>query len=160
MKRKGSSTTGFFTMGVACLFLAVFFLTVIFGARTYRDIVREQAENNRTRTLLSYFSTCMRNHDTAGAVRIYEEDGRTVLSIADGDSGYGLRLYQYEGCLVEDYGQLEAALNPAAAQVIGETENFWVEKADENTYTVTTDEGKVLLRARSAAEATGAVADE
>lgn len=160
MKRNSSSTTGFFTMGVACLFLAVFFLTVIFGAQTYRNIVQGQTQNNRTRTLLSYFSTCMRNHDTAGAIRLYEEDGMTVLAIADGDSGYGLRLYQYEGCLVEDYGQLEAALYPAAAQVIGETESFWVEKVDENTYTITTDEGKVLLRARSAAEATGAVADE
>ncbi len=160
MKRNGSSPIGFYTMGVACLFLAVFFLTVIFGARTYRDIVREQTQNNRTRTSLSYFSTCMRNHDTAGAVRIYEEDGTTVLAIADEDSGYGLRLYQYEGCIVEDYGQLDAALNPKGAQVIGETDFFLVEEVDENTYTVTTDEGKVLLRARSAAKAMGAVTDE
>lgn len=149
MKRSGSSPTVFFTMGVAGLFLAVFFLTVVFGAQTYRDIVERQTQNNRTRTLLSYFSTCMRNHDTAGAVRLYEEDGMTVLAIADGDSGYGLRLYQYDGCIVEDYGQLETALNPGAAQVIGETACFRVEETAENTYTITTDEGKVLLRTRS-----------
>ncbi len=159
MKKSVSSPVGFYTMGVACLFLAVFFLTVIFGARTYRSIVTGQTENNETRALLSYLTTCMKANDTEGAVEVYEEDGVTVLSIADGDSGYGLRIYQYQGDLLEEYGKLGEALYPGAAQVIGETAVFRVEKVAENTCAVTTDEGRVLFHARCG-ETTEAAADE
>lgn len=161
MKRDSGSAVGFYTMGVACLFLAVFFLTVVFGAQTYRKIVAGQTGNNETRALLSYLTTCLKSNDTEGAVRIYEEEGRLVLSIADGGSGYGLRLYRYEGSLLEDYGKLESALNPSAAQVIGETEVFLAEEVDEHTYAVTTDEGRVVFHSRCGdAMATEAVEDE
>lgn len=162
MKKSGSSPVGFYTMGVACLFLAVFFLIVIFGARTYRSIVTGQAGNNETRALLSYLATCMKANDTEGAVDVYEEDGVTVLSIADGSSGYGLRIYQHQNTLLEEYGRLGEALDPGSAQVIGETAVFRVEEVAGHTYAVTTDEGMVLFHARcgKTAETTEAVADE
>lgn len=159
MKKSGSSPVGFYTMGVACLFLAVFFLTVIFGAQTYRSIVAGQTGNNEARAVLSYLTTCMRTYDVEGAVEVYEEDGVTVLSIADGDSGYGLRIYQYQGALLEEYGKLGKELYPEAAQVIGETEIFQVEEVAERTYAVTTDGGRVLFHARCG-EMTEAAADE
>ena len=53
MKKSGGSLVGFYTMGVACLFLAVFFLTVVFGAQTYRGIVAGQTGNNEARSILS-----------------------------------------------------------------------------------------------------------
>ena len=162
MKKSGGSPVGFYTMGVACLFLAVFFLTVVFGARTYRSIVAGQTGNNETRALLSYLSTCMKANDTAGAVMLYEEAGIRVLSIADGESGYGLRIYQYNGCLVEDYGKLGTALSPESAQMIGETDLFQVEEVAERTYALTTDEGRVLVRARCTEtdDSTDALTDE
>lgn len=159
MKKSGSSPVGFYTMGVACLFLAVFFLTVIFGAQTYRSIVAGQTGNNESRAILSYLTTCMKAYDTEGAVEVYEEGGVTVLSIADGDSGYGLRIYQYQGALLEEYGKLGEELYPEAAQVIGETETFRVEEVAERTYAVTTDGGRVLFHARCG-EMTEAAADE
>ncbi len=160
MEHRGGSKVGFYTMGVACLFLTVFFLTVVFGAQTYRKIVAGQTGNNETRALLSYLTTCMKANDTEGAVRIYQEEGISVLSIADGSSGYGLRIYQYEGSLLEDYGKLDSALNPAAAQVIGETEVFRAEEVAPDTYAVTTDEGKVLFRSRCGGSTTEVAADE
>ncbi len=148
MRKSGSSLVGFYTLGVACLFLAVFFLTVIFGAQTYRGIVAGQTDNNENRAVLAYLTTCMKANDTEDAVEIYEEDGITVLSIADGDSGYGLRIYQYEGALMEEYSRLGEALYPEDAQVIGETAVFRVEEVTERTWQVTTDGGRVLFHAR------------
>lgn len=159
MKKSGSSLVGFYTMGVAGLFLVVFFLTVIFGARTYLSIVAGQTENNETRAILSYLATCMRTNDTEGAVEVYEEDGITVLAIADGGSGYGLRIYQYQGVLLEEYGRMGDELYPEDAQVIGETAVFQVEEVAERTYAVTTDGGRVLFHARCG-ETTEAAADE
>lgn len=159
MKKSGGSPVGFYTMGVACLCLAVFFLTVVFGARTYRGIVAAQAENDADRAVLSYLTTCMKANDTEDAVEIYEENGITVLSIADGGSGYGLRIYQHQGALLEEYGKLGEELRPGDAQVIGETAVFRVEEVAERTYAVTTDGGRVLFRARCG-ETTEAAANE
>ena len=83
----------------------------------------------------------------------------TVLSIADGSSGYGLRIYQYQGELLEEYGRLGEALYPENAQVIGETAAFEVEEVAERTFSVITDEGRVLFHARCG-EMTEAAADE
>ena len=41
MRRDGGSS-GIYTMAVAGVFLAGFFLTVIFGAQTYREIARAE----------------------------------------------------------------------------------------------------------------------
>ena len=57
-----------YTMGIACLFLAGFFLVVLFGAQTYRGTVSGQMENNQSRVLLSYLTTCVKSSDSAGAV--------------------------------------------------------------------------------------------
>lgn len=162
MKRNVSSSVGFWAMAVAGLFLAGFFLTVVFGAQTYRDIVRNQTENNQSRALLSYLITCAKANDIEGAVEIAYEHGMPVLVITGDDTGYCLRIYHHDGCLVEDYGRAGAELNPSAAQVIGETESFQVEKVTENTYAVTTDAGRVLFHARSdaAVESMEAVADD
>lgn len=153
MKRE-SGWSGIYTMAVAGLFLAGFFLTVVFGARTYRDIVAGQSRNNQARALLSYLSTCVRQNDTAGAISLWEEDGKTVLAVADGDTGLAIRIYQIEDRLVEDYGEIGEELYPEAAQTIGETKEFRVEELGEDTYAVFTDAGRVLfcLRSEKAAE--------
>ncbi|MCI9141900.1 MAG: DUF4860 domain-containing protein [Lachnospiraceae bacterium] len=145
----------FYTMGIACLFLAGFFLIVLFGAKTYRNAVSGQTDNNSSRVLLSYLTTAVRTGDSAGAVTLSEEDGSQVVSIADGDSGYCFRVYWQDGRLMEEYGQTGARINPDAARVIGETERFLVEKVTEDTFAVTTDAGRVLFHVRSREAADG-----
>lgn len=149
VKRNISSSVGFFAIAVAGLFLAGFFLAVVFGAQTYRDIVMNQTENNQSRALLSYLTTCAKANDIEGAVEIVYEHDMPVLTITGDDTGYCLRIYQHDGCLVEDYGRADSGLNPSAAQIIGETESFQVEEVAENTYFVTTDAGRVLFHVRS-----------
>ena len=149
MRQNKEGPMTFYTMGVACFFLAGFFLVVLFGAQTYRGTVSGQMENNQSRVLLSYLTTCVKSSDSAGAVTLSEEGGSQILSIADGDSGYCFRLYWQDGCLMEEYGQTDAEMNPAAARVIGETESFLVEEMTEDTFAVTTDAGRVLFHMRS-----------
>lgn len=151
MKRNGG-LSGIYTMAVAGIFLAGFFLMVIFGAQTYRNIVAEQTGNNQERALLSYISTCVRMNDTEGAVSVAEEAGEPVLVIRDGESGYALRIYRHGDCLVEDYGQVDGDLSPDMAQVIGETREFRVEELGNDTYAVITDAGRVLFGLRSKTE--------
>ena len=155
MRQNKEGPMTFYTMGVACFFLAGFFLLVILGAGTYRSTVEGQQENNRTRALLSYISTGARTGGGAWAVDIVEAEGTQVLEIADGSSGYCFRIYSHEGCLLEEYGKAGTEIDPSLAMEIERTELFLVERLAEDVYAVTTDAGRVLFSMRSEEEAKG-----
>ncbi len=148
MKRSGSSHMGLFTIGIAALFLAGFFLLVILGAHAYRNTVRVQTANNRSRALLNYFETCLSANDSEGAVSVEDSEYGTVLVIRDGDTGYGMRIYRCDSGLVEDYARLDAALSPDRAMHIEDTALFSVEQVCGDTLRVTTDAGSILLHIR------------
>lgn len=149
MKRERSSPLGFYTIGIAALFLAGFFLLVVFGAQSYRNTVTGQNENMSARSLLSYLATTARAYDTADGVAVTEGEDGPVLFFADGSTGYGLRIYRREGWLLEDYAAVGAPLLPEDAQRIGETERFDIEELGGGLLRVTTDAGRVLLYSRS-----------
>ncbi len=139
----------FFTMGVAAVILAVFFLLIILGATAYCGTVAGQEKNNSDRALVSYVLTNVRAGDAKGAVRVYTVNGAPVVAVEEEGSGYGIRIYQYEGKLMGDYGRLDGALNPKTALAIGETKIFRVESLGDDIYRVTTDAGRALFHVRS-----------
>ena len=147
MKQSDRSPLGLYTIGIAGLFLAGFFLLVLFGAQTYRNVVRSQNGNYQARSLLAYLSTCVKSGDTGG-VRVRQGETGPVLVVPDGDSGYALRIYQSDGKLLEDYAPLDAELRPDSAQIIGQTQTFSAEE-QSGLLLVTTDAGRVLLYLRS-----------
>lgn len=160
MRKNSGFLTAIYTMGIAVLFLAGFFLLVVFGAQTYRSVAGGQDKNNQSRALLSYLSTCVRAGD--GRIEIREgetEDSSQRLVVADGDSGYGVWIYAKDGKLVEAYGTLEEEPASTAAQEIGKTDIFQVEELSEGTFAVTTDAGRALLHVRGQETAEG-MADE
>ena len=147
MKRDGS-WSGICAMAVAGIFLAGFFLMIIFGAQTSGRIVARQSKNNDARALLSYISTCVRMNDGENAVSVLEVEGEPVLVIRDGSGEFALRIYRYGDDLVEDYGERDGALYPDMAQAIGKTEEFRVEELGGHAYAVVTDAGRVVFGVR------------
>ena len=148
MKRSNGSPLGLYTIGIAALFLVGFLLLLAFGARTYRDAAGGQAENNESRALLSYLSTCVKSNDSADNIFIQDGEDDPVLVIADG-SGYALHIYRSGGQLLEEYSAIDAQPIPENANVLGETDIFTVETAAKNTLKISTDAGNVLLHLRS-----------
>ena len=143
MRKERHLSLGFYTVGVAALFLAGFFLLVVFGAQSYRNTVKGQNGNMQSRALLSYLSTTVKAYDAADAVSLTEEpEVGQVLALADGSSGYALRIYRKDGMLLEDYAAEEA-------QRLGMTERFEAEKLPGNLLKLRTDAGSVLLHLRS-----------
>ena len=153
MRKERHFSLGFYTIGVAALFLAGFFLLVVFGAQSYRNTVAGQNGNMQSRALLSYLSTTVKACDAAGAVSLTEdpEVGR-VLVLADGSSGYAVRIYHRDGILLEDYAAADTPLRPEEAQRIGETRQFEAEKPSSDVLKLKTDAGSVLLHLRSGGE--------
>ena len=153
MKQSERSPLGLYTIGIAALFLAGFFLLVVFGAGSYRGTVAGQNDNMQSRALLSYLSTTVKGYDARGAVAISAGAEGSVLTLLDGESGYALRVYLKDGALVEDYAPVEAPLRPEEGQIIGRTAVFTAERTKADLLTLTTDAGQVLLRLRSGGEA-------
>lgn len=151
MRQGNHPASDFYAVGIAGIILAIFFFAVVFGAGIYRSTVSGQEKNNGDRALNSYVLTNIKSGDAQGAVSIYDVDGNPVIAVEDGDSGYGIRIYQNDGRLAGDYGQLDKALNPAKAMMIGETKVFRVEALENNLYKVTTDAGSSLFYLRSGA---------
>jgi hypothetical protein len=73
-----------------------------------------------------------------------------VLNLADGDSGYALRLYMADGALLEEYTRTDAPLTPESAQKLGDTREFTV-VLDGDLLRLRTDAGTVLTHLRSEA---------
>ncbi|MCI9543913.1 DUF4860 domain-containing protein [Acutalibacter muris] len=153
--RKNSSPVMFSTLAVEGLFLLGFLFLAMFGAGIYRGTVEVQEDNGRSRLLLSYFSTCAKNADTEDAVTLYEDTAGQVLSFADIESGYAVRVYQQGGKLLEDYALAGSPLAPGSATVIGKTDIFRVDKVGKRTFRVITDEGNVAFTLRAGAEYEG-----
>lgn len=148
MRRENGSLLGLYTIGIAMLFLAGFFMLVVFGAQSYRNTVAVQNDNMESRAMLSYLSTTIKGYDSSDAVLLRDTPYGQMLVIADGDSGYGLKIYCYEGNLIEEYTSLAAELSPERAQTIGQTDLFRVE-IDDDLVRVETDAGRVMVRLRS-----------
>ena len=149
MKHSKSSPLGLYTIGIAALFLAGFLLLVVFGAKNYQSTVNVQNGNMETRSVLSYLATTVRAYDAAGAISVEETQEGACLRIADGDTGYALRIYQRDGELLEDYAPADAALQPEEAQPIGPTRTLDIQRLDGGLLRIRTDEGQVLLHLRS-----------
>lgn len=146
---RASSSPGLFMIGIAAIFLAGFFLLVIFGAQSYRNTVAGQEENMNRRALLSTLSTAARAGDRSGAVTVRREGAYApVLVIEDGESGYATLIYQYGGELLEDYARADAEPSPERSQLIGETERFEISSWD-SVIELRTDAGRVLFHPRS-----------
>ncbi|MBQ9032413.1 MAG: DUF4860 domain-containing protein [Parasporobacterium sp.] len=149
MKRSSGSALGFYTIGVAALFLAGFFLLVVFGAQSYRNAVAVQSDNNQKRALLGYFETCISANDAKGSVRVSRSEYGDVLEIPDSNDDYGIRIYLYNGELKETYMALDAALEPEMDVTIGKTAVFQAEFPRDGLLKITTDAGSILIRLRS-----------
>ena len=143
MKPNETKRSGFSTVIVTVFFLACFLAMILFGTSVYRDIAGGHKDNTRRRSVLSYLLTVSRMNESD----IHVGDGKygTMLVIEDGDTGYVMRIYQYEGQLVEDYGKPDGPLYPDAADRIAETDRFEITEVKEDLLHIHTSEGSVFL---------------
>ena len=153
MRESHSSGLGLAMIGMAALFLAGFFLLVIFGAQSFRNTASGRRQNMDTRDLLAYLATVAKANDRAGAVTLRSDETMgDVLVIADGDSGYATHLFCYGGALLEDYTRLGGELSPERAARIAATQRFELSFSG-GLIEIVTDAGRVLIHPRSGGEA-------
>lgn len=152
MQEKNSSGLGLMMISMAALFLAGFFLLVVFGAQSYRGTVSAREDNMNSRALLAYLATVVKANDRAGCITAGKDaEMGDILIIADGDSGYATCLYRYEGMLMEDYARMGEKPSPERSSPIAATDRFEI-LFEDGFIEVFTDAGRVLIHLRSGEE--------
>lgn len=142
MKKK-ESYSGLFIIGITAFFLGCFMLLIVFGVGVYRNVVEMQNQTNSLRSLSSYLLTVSKVGETG--ISVEEGAYGKMLVIEDGDTGYGNRIYVYEGELLEDFGKIGGKLYPDAAIRIAETEIFTIEELKNDLLKITTSAGSVYI---------------
>ncbi len=151
MKKEKGTASGFYIILITAFFLGCFLLLVLFGTNIYRNIAGRQAANNDQRAILSYLLTTTKMNETEITAGTDGQYG-TILTVEDAGTGYGNRIYVYDGYLVEDYGKVDGALMPDYAIRIGETSTFEIDEINDSLMKVSTDEGSVFVHIRDAKE--------
>ena len=142
MKKK-ESYSGLFIIGITAFFLGCFMLLIVFGVGVYRNVVEMQNQTNSLRSLSSYLLTVSKVGETG--ISVEEGAYGKMQVIEDGDTGYGNRIYVYEGELLEDFGKIGGKLYPDAAIRIAETEVFTIEELKNDLLKITTSAGSVYI---------------
>ncbi len=127
------------TLTVAVLF-AVILLLVVFSAASYQRATASQSANDNSRAVLSYITTAVKGNGKGG-VRPADFDGAPGLIIADGDTGYGQRIYLKDGKILQEYGKIDGQTDPEHALVIGEAGKLEISYVDRDVLKVATDLG-------------------
>ena len=124
---------------------------MVLGGGLYERLARSQQENGAARTAAGYLTTRVRAADREGAVRLEEGPQGPVLMLAEApeEGGYELRIYLYEGWLVEDYAPAGSAFAPEQAQLVAQSSRFEPEFAAPGLLRIETGQGDALIALRS-----------
>jgi len=132
-------------ISLAVILSLVFLLTYI-GTATYRFIISRKTSNSSDRGCLSYLRNQVKNHDTENAVEIRMDGKVLVLLEFDGEYTYELRIYEYDGELMEEYVPAGKETDPGKATKLTETDTFHAEFITPRLLKVTTGEGSAFIR--------------
>ena len=117
MNKKFSNTTDLLALAVLAVFAVCVLMTLLFGVRVYRNLVRRSEDSFERRTAAQYVATRVRQAET---VTVTDFEGCEALTIHDqiGGTTYVTRLYCHEGYLRELFCAENAALQPDAGEKI------------------------------------------
>ena len=119
-----------FTLSLLCVFAATALLSVILGARIYRQVVTDTQNHYTNRTALNYISEKIRQQDGQGSISVEIQENVPVLTMRDtsSESSYVTRLYLYDGYLKELYSREEDVLSLSSGQNIVELSSLFMEE--------------------------------
>ena len=147
---KQRRTTRFFTIVLLAVFFIVLMIGLAAGVIMYKHVAETQANTNSARMQSGLLTSSVKANDAAGAIGAGSgPEGRSLVLMEELDSGiYELRIYKWQGNIVEEYSVAGSPYTPARAQALMKSEVFDFTLAG-NLLTIRTDEGAVDIDLRS-----------
>ena len=116
------------------LMFAVSALAVLlFATRAYQSIVRNSAQNDASRTALSYVSEKIHRLDAAGEISLDTVEGREVLVLVQehGADRYTTYIYVYDQELKELFVKEGTSVSLSSGRTVMEVERFDMESLED-----------------------------
>ena len=136
------------------ILLAVFFIVLMtglaIGVAMYQTVANNQIDTNEARMQAGLLASNVRANDTANAIGVGNgPEGRAlVLTERDDDGAYEMRVYLYQGNIVQEYSVAGSAYTPERAQPLIASTEFDFE-LHGNLLVIFTDQGATNVALRS-----------
>lgn len=150
-RRDGKETSSHLFMAVL---LAVFFIVLmgglIVGVSMYRYAAQTQMETDDLRIGTGLLTSYVKANDRADVLAVGNgpEGPALVLTTRLESGDYEVRIYQYQGQVVQEYSVAGSSYTPERAQKLIESDTFEFQ-ISKRMVTITTDQGETAVVLRS-----------
>lgn len=128
-----------FTIALLVFFAASALLAVVIGANVYKNTTQSMSANYSSRTAIAYITEKIRQHDKSGGITVSDMDGVLCLTFRetyDTDT-YTTYIYEYDGQLMELFGNDALPFDPANGEEILAVKSFEMTEAMAGLYSLT-----------------------
>ena len=136
-RRSGNAyhvTGGLMSFVLVAVFAVMSMLLVAVGIQAYQGIIGNAEGNQDLRSSMSFVANQIRTADISGNIQVSEYGGASMLTIGQDElsPGYELRVYLYQGALMEQLYDSSDDFNPEYGDVIANAQGFNLRWADKN----------------------------
>ncbi len=145
------ANTRTFTIVLLAVFFIILMSGLAIGVAMYQAVANNQLETNAARMQAGLLASNVHSNDTASALGAGNgPEGRALVLTEHGDDGdsYEMRMYLYNGNIVQEYSTAGSAYNPERAQALLASTTFDFELHGE-LLVIYTDQGATNVALRS-----------
>ena len=143
--RRTNKIDSIFVIALFMVFAITSFLLIFIGAKQYQHTAKAMDDNYESRTISSYLTEKVRQHDCANAIYLCELEGKTALALEsiENDTTYITYIYYYDGAIREIIVTEHSVFSLDSGQEIVFTNGFEAqhEQSDLLKITITTSDG-------------------
>lgn len=144
------ATSHLFTAILLAVFFIVLMIGLVVGVSLYRSAAQAHMQTDEMRVSTGLLASYVKANDKSRVMGVGEgPEGRALVLTERLESGvYEMRIYEYEGKVVQEYSMAGAAYTPARAQALVDSETFEF-KLIGKLLTIKTDQGEISIALRS-----------
>lgn len=132
--RRSTKIDGVFVIALFTMFAVTAFLLILIGAKQYQRTADTMDANYESRTISSYLTEKIRQHDSHGKIYIAELEGTSSLALEtiENDVTYITYIYYYKNALREIVVNDASVFSLDSGQEIIKTGGFSAEQVNDN----------------------------
>jgi len=148
---RGRNVDTIFVLIIFSVFAFSVLMVLMLGASVYRNVNDISREGQQEHTALSYIWTKTKNYDSAGSIYAGEFHGLSALFIDEhiGGSTFRTAIYNYDGWLLELYGETLHEFSPRDGVRIVQNDSLIFRESGNGLIEVTAGSLSFLLHPRS-----------
>lgn len=143
--RQANKIDSIFVIALFTVFAITSFLLIFIGAKQYQHTANAMDSNYESRTISSYLTEKVRQHDCDSAVYLCKLEGTTALALEsiENEVTYITYIYYYDGVIREIIVTDTSVFSLASGQEIVATSGFSAEQSQPDLFkiTITTNDG-------------------